>query len=177
MAEAEHNLFLMHYRSIHDRFARYCANHSYGLMDAEDLMQETILATIQRFELIREKEKLLSYMISAANNIIRNHLRRKKFSAEYNEKAFRKMQSTFPDPEIALDVHHLHLALQQLPVKDKEAVLLFEVSGFSIEEIAAIQSSTSGATKTRLSRAREKIRQLLSDDIVPEKTNRLLMML
>ncbi|HTL82426.1 MAG TPA: RNA polymerase sigma factor [Bacteroidia bacterium] len=155
------------YTPLHDRFARYCSNHAYGIMDAEDLVQETILATLQRFHTIREPEKLFGYMISVANNIVRDHLRRKKFTGDYNEKAFRRLESRSTDPETAMDIHHLHLALQQLPVRDKEAILMFEISGFSIEEIAAVQNSGTNATKTRLSRAREKLRILMGDVSTP----------
>lgn len=166
MAEPAHEAFLEYYRPIHDQFVRYCSNHCYGLMDAEDLVQETVLSTLQRFDSIREKQKLLGYMIAAANNMIRNHLRRKKFTGDFNEKAFRKLESNSLNAETALDIHHLHLALQQLPVKDKEAILLFEISGFSIEEISVIQESSAGATKTRLSRARDKLRKMLDDEPV-----------
>lgn len=137
-------------------------------MDPDDLVQEAILSTLQRFQTIREKEKLFGFMAAVANNIVRNQLRRKKFTGDYNEKAFRRLESVYTDPETALDIHHLHIALQQLPVKDKEAILLFEISGFAIAEIAVIQESTEGATKTRLSRAREKLRRLLNDDVKEE---------
>lgn len=163
MADSLHEEFLTLYQPIHTRFVRYCSNHAYGLMETEDLVQEAVLATLQRFHTIREKEKLLGYLIATANNIIRNHLRRKKFSGQYNEKDSRKLESKNIDAETAMDIHHLHMALNQLPVKDKEAILLFEISGFSIEEIAVMQESTAGATKTRLSRAREKLRGLMED--------------
>lgn len=165
MAEATHEEFLRLYKPLHQQFVRYCSNHAYGLMETEDLVQETILSTLQRFDSIREKEKLIGYMITAANNIVRNHLRRKKFKGDFNEKAFRRLEAGGTDAETALDIHHLHVALQQLPVKDKEAILLFEINGFSIEEIAAIQGATAGATKTRLSRAREKLRVLMEDEV------------
>jgi RNA polymerase sigma-70 factor, ECF subfamily len=163
MEEAPHEHFLRLYKPVHEPFARYCSNHAYGLMDAEDLMQETILAALKHFDSIRDKEKLLMFMMATANNIMRNLYRRKKFSGDYNEKAFRKLESKNLSPDTALDIHYMHRALQELPVKDKEAILLFEISGFSIEEIAVIQNSSSGATKTRLSRAREKLRVLLSE--------------
>jgi RNA polymerase sigma-70 factor (ECF subfamily) len=163
MAEAVHDEFLKLYQPIHSRFVRYCSNHAYGLMETEDLVQETVLSTLQRFHSIREKEKLLGYLIATANNIVRNHIRRKKFSGAFSEKAFHRLESYSVNPEVAMDIHHLHLALNKLPVKDKECILLFEISGFSIEEIAVIQHSTAGAIKTRLSRARDKVRDLLED--------------
>lgn len=171
MAEAVHEEFLKLYQPIHTQFVRYCSNHAYGIMDTQDLVQEAVLATLQRFDSIREKEKLLGYLIATANNIIRNHLRRKKFSGQFNEKDFRKLESKNIDAETAMDIHHLHMALNQLPVKDKEAILLFEISGFSIEEIAVMQESSPGATKTRLSRAREKLRNLLDVEPTLKKTN------
>lgn len=168
MRESVHTEFMRLYEPLHERFIRYCSNHAYGIMDTEDLVQETILATLQRFHTIKDQEKLLSYMISVANNTIRDLLRRKKFTGEYNEKAFRRLESRSTSPETAMDIHHLHLALQSLPVRDKEAILMFEINGFSIEEIAAVQQSGISATKTRLSRAREKLRVLMGDEHTEE---------
>jgi RNA polymerase sigma-70 factor (ECF subfamily) len=171
MAEVQHEEFLKLYQPIHSRFVKYCSNHAYGLMETEDLVQEAVLSTLQRFHLIREKEKLLGYLFATANNIVRNHIRRKKFSGKLSEYGFSKIEASGVDAETAMDIHHLHLALNKLPVKDKEAILLFEISGFSIEEIAVIQESSAGATKTRLSRAREKLRGLMEDEFSPAKKN------
>jgi RNA polymerase sigma-70 factor, ECF subfamily len=164
MAEASHEEFLVLYRPVHEQFARFCNGLAYGLTDPNDLVQETVLITLNRFHTLREKEKLLGFMIAIATNLIRNQARRNKFTAQFNELAFKRLESKTPGPEIALDIHHLYVAMQQLTVKDREAILLFEINGFSIEEIAAIQDSSPGAAKTRLSRAREKLRLLLEDN-------------
>jgi len=53
-------------------------------------------------------------------------------------------------------------ALAALSRKERAAVLLFELGGFSIEEIAAIQGErTLSSVKSRLSRARSRLRKLL----------------
>ncbi|MFN0275689.1 MAG: RNA polymerase sigma factor [Chitinophagales bacterium] len=155
------------YKPVHERFVNYCRNHCYGLMDTQDLVQESILKTMQHFTSIKEKEKLLPFMISVANNIVRSMLRRKKFSGVFNDEKFQNLQAHSADPSISADMHYLYKALSKLPVKDKEAILLFEVSGYSIKEIAEIQTSNENATKTRLSRARQKLRELLSDRVTP----------
>jgi len=41
----------------------------------------------------------------------------------------------------------------------REAIVLFELDGYSLEEIATIQGVTLSAVKTRLARGREKLRQ------------------
>jgi len=160
-----HQEFLDWYQVIHQRFVRYCRTKGHGIMETEDLVQEAVLATLQGFYRIQNKEKLLSFMIGVVNNIIKNKLRRKKFSAELDERALEKLESQVTDPELALDIHYLHKAIQQLPEKQKEALLLFEISGFSIKEVSKIQDSSESATKTRLSRARKALKTLLSEEI------------
>ncbi len=156
--------FLLRYEPVHERFTRYCSSSAYGLMETEDLVQDSILATLQHYERINDKSKLLPYMIGVANNIVKNLLRRQKFKAGYDEKTVLRLESKLGNPEVAMDVHYLYKALNQLPVKDKEAVILFEVNGFSIREISEMQRTTEGAVKTRLSRARQKLKDLLSDE-------------
>lgn len=156
--------FLLRYEPVHERFTRYCSSNAYGLMETDDLMQDSILATLQHYERIIDKNKLLPYMIGVANNIVKNLLRRQKFKAGYDEKTALRLESKLGNPEVAMDIHYLYKALNQLPMKDKEAVILFEVNGFSIREISEMQRSTEGAVKTRLSRARQKLKDLLSDE-------------
>ena len=47
-------------------------------------------------------------------------------------------------------------ALAKLPGVQREAVVLFELEGFGIEEIAALQRATPSAVKSRLARGRER---------------------
>lgn len=164
MTPETHQQFLTLYKPLHERFTRYCSSNAYGLMEAEDLVQETILATLQNFNRINDKNKLLPYMIGVANNIVKNLLRRQKFKGVFDENAALKLEGRIGNPEVALDIHYLYKALNQLPLKDKEAVILFEVNGFTIREISELQQSNEGATKTRLSRARQKLKELLSED-------------
>jgi len=170
MNEQQHREFLELYRPLHDAFVRFCSSHAYGVMETEDLVQETILCVLQRFEGVRDKQKLLGYMIAAASNIVKNHLRRRKFQGKYDERALRKLEGRLSDPEAAIDVHLLHQAMNKLPLKDKEALILFEITGMSMQEIADIQQAGLSATKTRISRARQKLRELLGEK---ERTRRL----
>lgn len=163
-----HHDFLSRYALVHDRFARYCRSHAWGLLDPADLVQETVLVALQRYESIKDKEKLLYWMICVANNLVRDLMRRQKFSAAFDEKMLRRMESRTGDPEAALDMHYLHKAINQLGDQEKEALLLFEVSGFSMQEIADMQQCRVEAVKTRVSRARQRVRKLLEEEGVPE---------
>jgi hypothetical protein len=50
-------------------------------------------------------------------------------------------------------------ALARLPAVQREAVILFELEEYSVEEIAAMQKVSVGAVKSRISRGREKLRR------------------
>jgi len=59
---------------------------------------------------------------------------------------------------------HLERALQALPEDQRVAVILSDVQGLSYEEVAAATGAALGTVKSRLSRARARLRQALVDD-------------
>lgn len=50
-------------------------------------------------------------------------------------------------------------ALSTLPAVQREAVVLRELEGFSIEEVAELQEVSVSAVKSRLSRGRQRLRR------------------
>ena len=56
----------------------------------------------------------------------------------------------------------LYLALRTLPPKERSAVTLFYLNGYSIKEIAAITDTSEDAVKKQLSRGRDKLRKELT---------------
>lgn len=165
MEQATRSEFLQWYEPVHDSFTRYCAARAFGLLSAEDLVQEAVLAALQGWPRLQQKDRLLGYMIGIVNNIIRNYCRRLRFRGEWEEKRLQQLESRLgADSETVLDVHYLLRAVEELPAAQQEALLLFELSGFSIREVAAIQQVTEGAVKTRLSRARRSLRGMLHEN-------------
>jgi DNA-directed RNA polymerase specialized sigma24 family protein len=64
-------------------------------------------------------------------------------------------------PDISADVELLYKALAQLPRREREAVVLFEISGFSMKEIREIQGGSLSSVKVRVFRARKRLAELL----------------
>jgi RNA polymerase sigma-70 factor (ECF subfamily) len=50
-------------------------------------------------------------------------------------------------------------ALASLPAEQREAVVLFELDGFSLEEVARMQRTSLPAVKSRLARGRQRLRR------------------
>jgi len=75
MKSNKNEAFLNWYEPIHHRFIRYCSSVSYGILETEDLAQEAIMATLQNYERINDKKKLLNYMIGVVRNVVKNQKR------------------------------------------------------------------------------------------------------
>ena len=58
----------------------------------------------------------------------------------------------------------LYMALEKLPPKERSAILLFYIKGYTIREIADIVGATEDAVKKQLSRGRDKLKTLLKDE-------------
>ena len=64
------------------------------------------------------------------------------------------------------EIFFLHQILAKLPDEQQESIILFEISGFSIKEIAALHGVTESAVKKRLERGRKKLAHLLRNEKV-----------
>jgi len=164
--------FLTHYQPLHERFVRYCRSRAGGLMDTEDLVQESVLAALENFERLSDPSRLLGYLIGTAANILRNQQRRLKKTGRWDEEAFGRLAARLPDPALAADIRLLLRAIEQLPAHEQEALSLFELSGFSIRETAEALGISEAAVKTRLSRARARLREWLAEDGRPLSLSR-----
>ncbi len=149
------------YTPCHEPFARYCAALAYGRADVQDLMQDVLLSAFQQFNRIRKKDELLHYLIRAAHNRAVSIWRSSSRQEPICEQHAARLKDRGASAEMLVDVGILHGALDSLPSAQRQALLLFEVSGLSMAEIAEIQGSNENAVKTRVSRARTTLRTSL----------------
>lgn len=61
--------------------------------------------------------------------------------------------------------NEVNCAIQQLPPRQRTAVLLFDVEGFSIREIAETLECSEGAVKFNIHQGRRKLRELLAHHV------------
>jgi RNA polymerase sigma-70 factor (ECF subfamily) len=128
---------------------------------AEDLVSDTILAALERFNCLNDPQAFLSYLFTIATRIHRRRRWRNRLFGAYDPKRAELLHDTGTSPEVSADVHALYDAMRRLPKAQREAIALFEISGLSIEEIRVIQGGTVSAVKMRLSRGRERLAGLL----------------
>ena len=124
---------------------------------AEDITQECFLSLIrapQRFDAARGAMK--TYLFGMARNLVlKNYRDNREDPAEPGDQP-----STDPRGRIEI-ASAVERAIASLPHLQQEALVLFEYEGVTLEEIAQIVGADTGTVKSRLHRARERLRREL----------------
>lgn len=131
--------------------------------EAEDVMQQALLKAYENFDSLRDKASFKSWFFQIITRTFYNSVRKPFWSrfvslnSEDGKAAFQVFEDEFFE-----DNQMLIVALSKISKKERAAILLFEIGGFSIEEITAIQKEKSESTiKSRLSRTRKKLKEFL----------------
>ena len=167
MATEKQTAFMHAYAQCHEPFLRYCSALAYGKMDVQDLVQDVLLTAFQQFERIEKKDQLLHYLVRAARYRTISIWRLNKRNEAICEKQAARLMAKGATAEMLVDVGILYGALDKLPSAQRDALVLFEVSGLSMAEIAEIQGCSEGSVKTRVSRARAAVRERLGTTAKP----------
>ncbi len=127
---------------------------------AEDILQEAFLALVRDPGLYDAgRAPLRAFLLAIARNQIRKRWQRESRWDVLQEDAFVAVPV---DPLAGETADLVGRAVQSLPPLQREALALFEYEELSLEEIARAVDAEVGAVKSRLSRARENLRQMLA---------------
>ncbi len=170
MTTDKRTMFMQAYGPCHEPFARYCSALAYGRMDVQDLMQDVLLSAFQQFDHIRRKEQLLHYLIRAARNRSASIWRSGRRNTAICDEQTERLRERGASADMLLDVEILYGAIGKLPDTQRDALVLFEVAGLSMAEIAEVQGTNENAVKTRVSRARSAVRGMLDGRARPIRT-------
>ncbi|MBK7942767.1 MAG: RNA polymerase sigma factor [Flavobacteriales bacterium] len=142
--------------------------------DAEDIVQETWIKAQRSLEGFRGDSSVKTWVFAIAQNIARDHLRALKRwpedvgdickEAALNDPEFFREAMTIhkTSPQAQFEIRE-HIALcftcvsRSLPLEQQLAVMLKEVHGFSVKEIAAIMENTEAMVKYWLHSGRGKM--------------------
>jgi RNA polymerase sigma-70 factor (ECF subfamily) len=132
--------------------------------DGDDLLQEAVLRAFERLGTLRDETRFRPWFFAVLLSIHRSRLRRAFWRRFVSlGEAFAPGSEPAAEPECGEDewwrARRLNLALGRLPAVQREAIVLHDAQGFSVQEIAAMQSVSESAVKTRLSRGRARLRR------------------
>ncbi|MCS6911736.1 MAG: sigma-70 family RNA polymerase sigma factor [Myxococcales bacterium] len=132
---------------------------------AQDAVQATFLAVFRNIHHFDGRSTLLTWMTRIAlregGRLSRRQARAQRMAESLPPASPRPWGEEQHDDRQRL--RRLEALLDELPLEKRMALLLFEVEGFSVQEIADITGEPRGTVLSRLSRTRAELRQALSE--------------
>ncbi len=132
--------------------------------DAADLVQQTFALWARRGHQLRDESKVKTWLFTTLRREFLATIRR---SARYSDEPLPEdgMEAAFtPAQARQIDAATVMEKLQQLPLEYREPLTLFYLKQTSYAEIAEILDLPIGTVMSRLSRAKSRLRKLLTDD-------------
>lgn len=135
--------------------------------DAEDLTQDLFLQVLRKLETFRGESAFSTWLYRVAANLCKDHFRKQKPALALladppgdtnGSTEFSDVARTVESIESRMDIEH---ALSMLPDEFRVTVVLHDVQGYKYEKIAEILDISVGTVKSRLSRARHRLAEML----------------
>ena len=126
--------------------------------DADDLAQDALVKAYLSCAGYQDKGKFRSWLFKIAYNTFLNHKASLRCTESIDEA---RMLVSNANADDGFEHQGLYLALRTLPPKERSAITLFYLNGYSIKEIAAITDTSEDAVKKQLSRGRDKLKERL----------------
>ena len=128
--------------------------------EAQDMMQDVAERVLRKQEGLQEVENIDAFLTRSVRNACIDRLRRRRDTTP-------KIPEV-PDeksPEGWSDRQLVHKALARLPEKQRLAVHLKDIEGYSGKEIARILETDEANVRTILSRGRRALREIIEKEI------------
>ncbi len=155
------------YKRHNDALFRYLLRMCRHRATAEDVFQEVWGKIIKARSSYRPTAKFTTFMYRVAHNCFIDHVRRNKRHSNNSEFEPELHADTSESPdtitERSLAKERLTLALHDLPEEQRDAFLLHEEAGLSIDQIASVTGSNRETTKSRLRYAVRKLRAAIEE--------------
>ncbi len=156
-------------------FESYIEKHGrrlYGLclsligQDADDLYQETWLRAYMKLGSYKPELPFEAWLTSICVNAYRDEVRkrRRRIAHEIDTEEKQEMIEAIADTEDAYSVLELREAVESLPTKLREAVVLYYYCGHDEKTTASMLKIPVGTVKSRLNAAKIKLKGVLTNE-------------
>ncbi len=128
---------------------------------ADDLVQDTIVKAWSNMDKFQAGTNLRAWLFTILRNTFYSARRKTKREVSDSDGIHAARLATRPEHDGRLALNDFRKAFEQLPVEQREALILVGASGFSYEEAAGMTGVAIGTVKSRANRGRRKLAELL----------------
>lgn len=174
--EAIEKIIELHGSLLYSLGLKFCGNE----WEAEDLVQETMINAFKGWESFEGRSKVTTWLYTIASRVCQKLHRKKAGEPLYleplqelvplNAKDFAKTASELDALELAdvkkESLEKIERGISQLPLEFRMPLILKDVVGLTGPEISKIMEIEEGTVKSRVHRARLKLRKIV-DSLIP----------
>jgi RNA polymerase sigma-70 factor (ECF subfamily) len=134
---------------------------------ADDLAQEAMLRAWAARDRFAAGTNFRAWTFTILRNYFYSEARRSQFHGEYDDTVAERILKEPASQDDALELADALRALQAIPDTHREALMLVVGAGLSYEEVAEICEIAIGTVKSRVSRARAMLEEILDGGQLP----------
>jgi RNA polymerase sigma-70 factor, ECF subfamily len=140
---------------------------------ADDLVQDTLVRALAKIDQFEPGTNMGAWLFTILRHIFYSQCRRTKREIEDPDGSYAARLWAPPEQHGKCDVQDMLRALGKLPADQREALLLIVAEGLSYEEAAQVCGVAVGTIKSRVSRGRVHLAELLAirdaEDLAPDQ--------
>ncbi|TWD45409.1 RNA polymerase sigma-70 factor (ECF subfamily) [Agrobacterium vitis] len=137
----------------------FCSNPE----DADDLVQETLVRAINSFDQYKEGTRLKSWLFTIMRNTFSTRYRKRKRETVGIPDGMLNTLTTPATQEWSAHARDVHSALMRIPQQYRDVLVLVTLMNESYEEVAKIHGCRVGTIKSRMNRARQRLKEELGE--------------
>lgn len=147
------------WNDLHVRLCRFIWSKIPNQEDAEDILQNVFLRIHTNLATVRDRQKLESWVYQIARNSIIDYYRRRREPAELEDYP---ILDEYPEEDVPESLApYIREVIDTLPDEYRLALVQTEIEGISQKEYAARNGLSISGAKSRVQRARQKVKDIM----------------
>ena len=161
--EAYAHLVKRHYMTVYKASYKWCGVRE----DAEDITHEVFIKLAQKLKTFRQKSSFKTWLYHITINTAKDFHRKHAIKHTYETTFALEQSPGNPTPQIDehLDAVRLYKALNELPEKQKSAILLVFAEGLNHKEAAQVLNCSETTISWRIFQAKKRLKKSMEREI------------
>jgi RNA polymerase sigma-70 factor (ECF subfamily) len=148
-----------------EKLRRFALRLTKNNADADDLLQNTILRAYEKKHLFEENSNVFSWTSKIMYNLFVSGYRRKvKFESQYDPEPILEKTEIVSNQNDKILVQEVGEAMNKLSQDHRDILVMVCVQGMKYEETAEALNIPVGTVRSRLSRARSLLQDVINDE-------------